>query len=114
MRAFHGSVQRARVFAERFREACQQHLHAGSPAPDRVKTNMGFGMRRKLEGGVSAVTKQVNIADKYAKQLAELDLMAEDWVDTDEVSLPLLPLSSFLAPFLPVCCSSGAGQVRAH
>ena len=46
---------------------------------------------RKLEGGVSAVTKQITIQDKYQKQLAELDLMAEDWVDTDEVSpLPFL------------------------
>jgi len=38
----------------------------------------------KLEGGVSAVTKQITVTDKYQKQLAELDLMAEDWVDTDE------------------------------
>ena len=38
----------------------------------------------KLEGGVSAVTKQITVQDKYQKQLAELDLMAEDWVDTDE------------------------------
>jgi hypothetical protein len=38
----------------------------------------------KLEGGVSAVTKQITVKDKYQKQLAELDLMAEDWVDTDE------------------------------
>jgi len=30
-----------------------------------------------------AVTKQITVADKYQKQLAELDLMAEDWVDTD-------------------------------
>lgn len=45
---------------------------------------------------MSAVTKQVTVKDKYAKQLAELDLMAEDWVDTDEVSLP--PHSPFLAP----------------
>jgi len=40
----------------------------------------------KLEGGVSAVTKQITVTDKYQKQLAELDLMAEDWVDTDEVT----------------------------
>jgi hypothetical protein len=38
----------------------------------------------KLEGGVSAVTRQITVKDKYQKQLAELDLMAEDWVDTDE------------------------------
>ena len=68
------------------------------PHLTRVKTNAVFCMRRKLEGGVSAVTKQVTVKDKYAKQLAELDLMAEDWVDTDEVSLPPLPLSPFIAP----------------
>ena len=51
--------------------------------------------RRKLEGGVSAVTKQITVKDKYQKQLAELDLMAEDWVDTDEV-----PLSPSPPPFL--------------
>ena len=34
---------------------------------------------------MSAVTKQITVKDKYQKQLAELDLMAEDWVDTDEV-----------------------------
>ena len=59
---------------------------------------------------MSAVTKQVTVKDKYAKQLAELDLMAEDWVDTDEVSLPPLPLSPF---FAPVCLVAARGvQVR--
>eukprot|EP00286_Rhodomonas_abbreviata_P022829 CAMPEP_0181311210 /NCGR_PEP_ID=MMETSP1101-20121128/13011_1 /TAXON_ID=46948 /ORGANISM="Rhodomonas abbreviata, Strain Caron Lab Isolate" /LENGTH=213 /DNA_ID=CAMNT_0023417917 /DNA_START=260 /DNA_END=901 /DNA_ORIENTATION=- len=38
----------------------------------------------KLEGSVSAVTKDINIENKYERQLAELDLMAEDWIDTDE------------------------------
>mmetsp|Transcript_29430 Transcript_29430/g.66641 ORF Transcript_29430/g.66641 Transcript_29430/m.66641 type:complete len:254 (-) Transcript_29430:44-805(-) len=38
----------------------------------------------QLEGTVSAVTKEVTLTDKYEKQLAELDLMAEDWIDTDE------------------------------
>ena len=40
----------------------------------------------QLEGTVSAVTKEVTLTDKYEKQLAELDLMAEDWIDTDEAS----------------------------
>jgi hypothetical protein len=56
---------------------------------------LGYEMCRKLEGGVSAVTKQITVKDKYQKQLAELDLMAEDWVDTDEV-----PLSPSPPPFL--------------
>ena len=47
---------------------------------------------RKLEGGVSAVTKQITVEDKYEKQLAELDLMAEDWIDTDEARLLVLCL----------------------
>ena len=49
-------------------------------------------LSRKLEGGVSAVTKQITVEDKYEKQLAELDLMAEDWIDTDEVSPHTPPL----------------------
>eukprot|EP00961_Rhodomonas_salina_P216945 2930936-Rhodomonas_salina.1 len=39
----------------------------------------------KLEGSVSAVTNEINIGNKYERQLAELDIMAEDWIDTDEV-----------------------------
>jgi len=38
----------------------------------------------KLEGSVSAVTNEINIGNKYERQLAELDIMAEDWIDTDE------------------------------
>jgi hypothetical protein len=38
----------------------------------------------KLEGKVSAVTQEITLKDRYERQLAELDLMAEDWIDADE------------------------------
>jgi len=38
----------------------------------------------QLEGTVSKVTKQVTIEDDYERQLAELDLMAEDWTELDQ------------------------------
>ena len=38
----------------------------------------------KLEGAVSAVTNTVNIEDKYERQLAELDLMSEEYIDDPE------------------------------
>jgi hypothetical protein len=35
----------------------------------------------QIDGSVSAVTKSVTIEDKFERQLAELDLMAEDYMD---------------------------------
>jgi hypothetical protein len=43
----------------------------------------------KVEGAISAVSKKViesKTKDKYEKELAELDLMAADWIDSDTVS----------------------------
>ena len=38
----------------------------------------------KLDGSVSEVTNTVNIEDKYERQLAELDLMSEEYIDDPE------------------------------
>jgi hypothetical protein len=38
----------------------------------------------KLDGSVSAVTNTVTIEDKYERQLAELDLMSESYMDDPE------------------------------
>jgi len=37
-----------------------------------------------IEGKVSAVTQEITLTDRYERDLVELDLMAKDWVDTDE------------------------------
>jgi len=71
---------------------------------------------------VSAVTKQITVEDKYQKQLAELDLMAEDWIDTDEVSHHTTPLSIFAegtGPYPPhwrgrECKRKESGAVAGH
>ena len=38
----------------------------------------------KMDGSISAVTNTVTIEDKYERQLAELDLMSEDYMDDPE------------------------------
>jgi len=66
-------------------DAEAQELHAQAIAKEKEAAMLRIEAW-KVEGAVSAVSKQViagSVKNKYEKELAELDLMAGDWIDTD-------------------------------